>query len=268
MLAKRLLVLIFLIPVFVALLVAGGWIFAIFIALILGGAAWEYWRIFKTGGYAPSGTVLVGGVVVLALSRAAFGFERSDFFLTTLVLLTLAVCALRYERGIDSAATDFTITVGGFLYLGWLGAYFISLRTLPQGQWWSLLTLASIWIVDAGAYVIGSHFGQRQFAPRVSPHKTWEGFAGGLVLGALGTALIAALWQLQAPVITPQKGLLLGFVLGLVAPLGDLGESMIKRQFGVKDSGRLLPGHGGIMDRIDTWLWAVAISYYLIVWLW
>lgn len=268
MLTKRLLVLIFLIPIFVALLVAGGWIFAIFIALILGGAAWEYWRIFKTGGYAPSGAVLVGGVVVLALSRAAFGFERSDFFLTTLILLTLAVCALRYERGIDSAATDFAITVGGFLYLGWLGAYFISLRTLPQGQWWSLLTIASIWIVDAGAYVIGSHFGQRQFAPRVSPHKTWEGFAGGLVLGALGTALIAALWQLQAPVITPQKGLLLGFVLGLVAPLGDLGESMIKRQFGVKDSGRLLPGHGGIMDRIDTWLWAVAISYYLIVWLW
>ncbi|NMC79919.1 MAG: phosphatidate cytidylyltransferase [Chloroflexi bacterium] len=268
MLAKRLLVLIFLIPVFVALLVAGGWIFATFIALILGIAAWEYWRIFKGGGHSPSKVVLVGGVVLLALSRAAFGFHWSDAVLTGLILLTLAVSALRYERGIGNAATDFTITVGGFLYLGWLGAYFISLRALPQGQWWTLFVISSIWIVDAGAYVIGSRFGRHLLAPRVSPHKTWEGFAGGLVLGMIGTALLAALWQSQVAAITPQKGLFLGLVLGVISPLGDLGESMFKRQFGLKDSGKLLPGHGGVMDRIDTWLWAVSVSYYLIVWLW
>jgi phosphatidate cytidylyltransferase len=105
-------------------------------------------------------------------------------------------------------------------------------------------------------------------APRLSPKKTWEGFAGGVLTSTLSGALIGALWGLVTPALTPGRGAFLGLALGVLTPLGDLGESMIKRQFGEKDSSHLLPGHGGVFDRIDSWLWAAVIGYYMIVALW
>ncbi|MDZ4158765.1 MAG: CDP-archaeol synthase, partial [Anaerolineaceae bacterium] len=109
---------------------------------------------------------------------------------------------------------------------------------------------------------------RHKLAPRVSPRKTWEGYLGGIVTGCAGTVLFAALWNLAAPAITPLKGLVIGLVLPVLAPLGDLGESMLKRQFGIKDSSSILPGHGGVLDRIDTWIWAGVLGYYMITWLW
>jgi phosphatidate cytidylyltransferase len=106
--------------------------------------------------------------------------------------------------------------------------------------------------------------------PRLSPKKSWEGYAGGVLFSVIGTALFAAGWQLwlgPESAITPLRGALVGLVMGLAPTLGDLGESMIKRQVGMKDSGTLLPGHGGVFDRIDSWLWAAPLGYYLIVWL-
>ena len=175
-----------------------------------------------------------------------------------------------YERGREEAGTDFAITLSGVLYIGWLGAYLVSVRSLPEGMWWVLLVLPAIWFADAGAYFIGRAFGRHKLSPRLSPKKTWEGYIGGVVVAPIGTALLAVLWaSLAGPgsAITPLDGAILGLVLGVVAPLGDLGESMIKRQFGVKDLGKILPGHGGAFDRIDLWLWAAAIGYYIIIWL-
>jgi len=104
-------------------------------------------------------------------------------------------------------------------------------------------------------------------SPRVSPKKSWEGYFGGILFGIVFAALFASLWHLRVPVITPFKGAIIGLVMAVVTPLGDLGESMIKRQFGFKDSSNLLPGHGGVMDRIDSWIWAAVIGYYLVGWL-
>jgi phosphatidate cytidylyltransferase len=106
-------------------------------------------------------------------------------------------------------------------------------------------------------------------SPRLSPKKSWEGYFGGILFGALGGALLGYIyptWLGAGPAITPLRGLLLGLVMSILPTLGDLGESMIKRQVGVKDSGNLLPGHGGAFDRIDSWLWAGVISYYIIAW--
>jgi len=132
-------------------------------------------------------------------------------------------------------------------------------------MWWTLLVLPSFWLADSGAYLIGRRFGKHRLAPRVSPGKTWEGYFGGILFGAVGAVLLALLWQLKVAEITPLKGLIIGLALAVLTPLGDLGESLFKRQFGVKDSGNVLPGHGGIMDRIDSWLWAAVIGYYLVV---
>ncbi len=242
----------------------GGWPYDLLIVTALGVAAWEYWRIFKLGGYSPSPVVLIGGVVLLAASRAAFGFEWTDRLITGVIILAMSVEVLNCHGRIEKAALNFTINLAGVFYLGWLGSYLISVRSLPDGQWWLLLVLPAIMAADSGAYTFGRHFGHTPLAPRISPNKTWEGYLSGIVVATLFTALLGVLWSLRAPIISPGKGLVMGFTLALVSPLGDLGESMIKRQFGVKDSGAILPGHGGIMDRIDTWIWAAAIGYYLI----
>jgi phosphatidate cytidylyltransferase len=122
-----------------------------------------------------------------------------------------------------------------------------------------------------GAYVIGHMWGRHKLSPRLSPRKTWEGYLGGIVSGVVLTTLFAAMWQAWGSAelgITPLRGALVGLVMSVFPTLGDLGESMIKRQVGVKDSSNLLPGHGGFFDRIDSWLWAVVLGYYLITWLW
>jgi phosphatidate cytidylyltransferase len=181
-----------------------------------------------------------------------------------------------YERGRDQSGSDFGITLGGIVYLGWIGAYFISLRALPDGKWWVLFALPVIWIADSWAYIIGVRFGRHKLSPRLSPKKSWEGYLAGVVAGTLAGALLAWAWTAVPAAWGPPtsaawpplwKGALFGFILAALTALGDLGESMIKRQVGAKDSGKLLPGHGGVFDRIDSWLWGAVIGYYLAVWL-
>jgi phosphatidate cytidylyltransferase len=265
MLKERLLVLIPLIPAAVALVAVGGWLFTIAVAIILGLAAWEYWRLFTNGGYKPSAVILVAGCILLPIFRYLFSFQYSDALLVVLIFITLAVHLAQFEQGSQTAPFDFAITIGGIMYLGWLGSYFISIRTLPNGLWWLLMTLPSIWIADGGAYAIGRRIGKHKISKRASPNKSWEGYFGGILFAIIFSPILAMLWQLKAPTITPIKGMVLGVILSLVCILGDLGESMFKRYFQVKDSSNLLPGHGGIFDRIDSWLWAVPIGYYFAI---
>jgi phosphatidate cytidylyltransferase len=268
MLAQRLIVAILLIPAGVFVVATGGWVLAVAVMAALGYGAWEYWRIFTHGGYRPSAPLLIAGVVGLALARQLYQFSGSDLLISSLILLSMGNQVFHFEKGSNTSAVDFNITLGGILYLGWLGSYLISLRSLPDGLWWFLLVLPSIWFADGAAYFVGSHFGRHKMSPRVSPKKSWEGYVGGIIGGALFSLMLASLWHLRAPSVTPLKGLILGLVITVITPLGDLGESMLKRGFGVKDSSRLMPGHGGVMDRIDSWLWGAAIGYYLILYAW
>ncbi|MEI8132479.1 MAG: phosphatidate cytidylyltransferase [Leptolinea sp.] len=262
MLKERLLILIPLIPAGIALVTLGGWLFAIVAVIILGLAAWEYWRLFTNGGFKPSAAILIGGCASLAILRFLFGFQYSDVALIVLVMATMTVHLVQFEQGSQTAPLDFAITLGGVLYIGWLGSYFISIRNLPDGCWWLLLSLSAIWIADGGAYTIGRRFGKHKISKRASPNKSWEGYIGGIFFAIVFSPLLAFLWQSKAASITPLKGLILGVILSLVCILGDLGESMFKRHFQVKDSSNLIPGHGGVFDRIDSWLWAIPIGYY------
>jgi phosphatidate cytidylyltransferase len=182
-----------------------------------------------------------------------------------LVVIAMAVAVFAYERGEDQSINTFAFNMTGMFYIGWLGSYLIALRDLPSGLWWILLTLPTAWAGDVGAYLVGSAMGRHRFAPRVSPRKSWEGYFGGVVASLIWCVAIAFAVQTRAPEITPLKGIFLGAVVGLTAPMGDLFESLIKRQFGVKDSSNLLPGHGGFLDRIDSSLWTGVVSYFIIV---
>jgi phosphatidate cytidylyltransferase len=268
MLRQRLLVTLIALPIGIAIIAIGGWLYADFIALLLGRAAWEYAGLFHTGGSEPAKFLLVGGVVALVAARVVFGFSADNWLLVLIILLAMLTHLISFERGRDQSGSDFAITLSGVFYIGLLGSYFVSVRQLPNGLWWLLFTLFAVWIADSAAYLIGTPLGKHKMTPRLSPKKSWEGYAAGLVFSTLLTPLFLFLFRrlgLPAdPSLTWQNIAVLAFAIAALTTLGDLGESMIKRQVRVKDASQLLPGHGGILDRIDSWLWALPIAYYLI----
>lgn len=268
MLRQRTILTLIFLPVIVAVMIMGGWLFAAGVCLVLALASFEYAEMYTREGLRPSRVLILAGVLALAITRQAIGFVGAPILFSALILAAMAWHLFDFERGADRSGTDFALTVTGIFYVGWLGSYLISLRTLPEGKWWLLLALPSIWFADTGAYLIGSAVGHHQMAPRLSPKKTWEGYLAGVATGTLaGWGLSLWLGGLSGPgsQLTPVIGLTVGFLVSVLAPLGDLGISMMKRELHVKDTGTRLPGHGGFLDRIDTWLWAGALGFYAIV---
>ncbi len=263
---KRTLAAILLAAVGIPAIIFGNVPYFIVIAAFLGIATWEYVRIFRIVNLSPSMLLTVGGVLFLLAARAFFS-ALAPAALTLLVLIAMTFHLIAYERGRDQAATDFAVTLGGIVYLGWIGAYLLDLRNLDDGLWWLLLSLGSVWIADSAAYFVGSRFGRHRLSPRLSPKKSWEGYWAGVFFGTLGGVGLALLWHAVGGLeVTWWQGGVLGLVMSVFPTLGDLGESMFKRQAGVKDSSNIIPGHGGFLDRVDSWLWGAVLGYYLIVW--
>lgn len=264
-LRQRLIVIDILIPTLLIFTIVGSWPLAIFVALLLGLATWEFRNLFKAGGYSPSLPLMIFFVVAAVILRNFYQFRFADLWVVLLLFTAMFWHILAQQKGIKTAAVDYVITVGGALYVGYLGSYIISIRTLDNGLYWLLTSLPVIFIADTGAYVLGRVFGRHKMFPAVSPKKSWEGYIGGILTGVLSGWGLAALWHIHIQSILPIHGLILGAVISVLAPFGDFGESMIKRQFNVKDSGKALLEHGGFLDRMDSSLWTVAIGYYLIL---
>jgi phosphatidate cytidylyltransferase len=269
MLRQRLLVTLVLLPIGIAVIALGGWLYTIFIVLIMARAAWEYSRLFAAGGGKPATSLLLIGVTVILVGRHLFGFEIDHWLLVSIVLVTMTFHLLEYEGGRDQAGTDFTFSLSGIFYLGLLGSYLVLLRGLPNGTWWLLLTLFAVWLGDTAAYLLGTAFGRHRLAPRLSPKKSWEGYFSGILFATFGTPLFFLLFRpLGLPgdtSFTLLNAAVLGFFIAVLSTLGDVGVSMFKRQMKVKDTSALLPGHGGVLDRIDSWLWAAPVGYYLVL---
>ena len=252
-------------------IIYGGVFYYLLFTIVLAGSAWEYVRLFRAVHSEPSEIITIGSVLVIATAR--FFFEEAAIPLFVLsVLLAMTIHIIRYERGRDQAALDFAVTVAGIVYLGWLGSYLLDLRQFPQGGWWLMLILPIVWGGDTGAYSIGAVYGKHKMTPRLSPKKSWEGYAAGLFTSIIVGAFFAYAFSSLGPeplggLITPLQGGFLGLVIGSLAPLGDLGESMLKRQGGLKDSSNVFPGHGGFFDRIDSWIWGAALGYFVIQYL-
>jgi phosphatidate cytidylyltransferase len=270
MLRDRILVAVVLIPIFAWIISSGGWAFSLSVAAILALAAWEYGLLIRKAGFDPSPALLAISVISLSLVRFLGSFEDSALLLAGISLGLITWHLVMYERGAERSGSDFAISLGSVVYLGWIGTYLISLRQLEDGQWWLLVALPAVWLADSAAYIFGKWLGKHPLSPRLSPKKTWEGYFAGVISGGLAGVGFAALWSAGAGMassLDPRVGLITGLAIGAFAPLGDLGISMIKRETKVKDTGKLLPGHGGILDRIDSWIWAGVIGYYLITWL-
>ena len=246
----------------------GGVFYFLLIGTFLIGAAWEYVQLYRAANVEAQVHIAIGGVALILLARMFRAETAMPVFAGT-ILVALTHHLIAYERGREQAALDFVATVGALVYIGWIGAYLFDLRNLHDGGWWFMLVLPCVWLADSGAYSIGRAYGKHKMAPRLSPKKSWEGYAASVFTGMIGGAFLVYAYSTFGQFtghITIAQGALLGLLMGALPPLGDLGESMIKRQSGTKDSSDIIPGHGGFFDRVDSWLWGAVIGYYFLTW--
>lgn len=183
--------------------------------------------------------------------------------LTSGVILSQIWLLLRRQK--EAAFIDWAWTIAGILYLGWLLSHFVALRGLDNGRNWVFFALFTTFGSDTAAFFIGKVLGRHRLAPSISPGKTWEGTIGGI----FGAIIVSLLFTLPTPFRLPLsywQAILLGLLVSIFGQLGDLVESLLKRNTGVKDSGKLLPGHGGFLDRIDSIVFAGVVVYYYVIW--
>jgi phosphatidate cytidylyltransferase len=248
-----------LVPI-VALVVWAGDPFLAAVMVLAGLLAWrELVSMLRLKGYLPFAGL---GAVLLALFILLPYLQPPALFAGVLTVALMASLIYALYQAHPAPATDWALTFGGAAYLGLLLGHFPLLRNLPNGFWWLGVAILATWINDTAAYFIGSRLGRHKLFVRISPKKTWEGFFGGLVVTALLGVWPFANWLR----ISPLLGALLGIMIAIVATYGDLAESLWKRQSGIKDSGRLIPGHGGMFDRVDSLLFIVPTVYYFAVW--
>jgi phosphatidate cytidylyltransferase len=276
-LAQRLLSAALLLPLLIVLVWWSVWSVAATVVLATLAGLIELYGAFRQGGYQPRTLVGIGSALAITLAIGLPLMIGVDLLLpiVTLVIVVSLVAELAYPQQ-PGSLPSWGLTVAGAFYIAWLLSHFILLRSLSApalhesiftplgmqpGVAWIYYVCAITWLQDTSAYFVGRQFGRHKLAPILSPKKTWEGAVGGM-LGAILTGIVCV-WLLGLPITLPQ-GALLGAVGGIVGPLGDLSESLIKRQVGLKDAGTLIPGHGGILDRADSLLFTVPILYYLI----
>ncbi len=253
-----------LLPIGVILILIGGWPFDLAMTLIFTLAVYEFVQLMKQGRFKPS--LLFGGALVwVFLAEVIFPETRFARPATVALVIGALTWQMRHREGAPTA--DWALTVAGGIYLGLAGSYFILIRQLTNGQWWLLLALTGTWLADSGAYFVGRKFGVHKMTPSLSPKKSWEGLVGGVVFGSVLNALLAVGMSLVLSIDIPWwAGAVLGLVGALIGVLGDLSISMIKREVGAKDSGHLIPGHGGVLDRLDSMLFTIVASYYFLLW--
>jgi len=261
-LVVRIVTAVVLLPVVLVLLALGGWWCAGLVSVAAAGCAGEYaWITQRRVG--PAAVLSVVGAALMPLVAAAdpLGFGLFAFWILAAVFVAASIEAL-FAGDREHAPTRTAHAVTGCLYAGLGLAPIAALRVGPSGLQWVISALVITWANDTSAYFAGRLFGRHKLHPAVSPNKTWEGFLGGAVGSVAG--MFVARWVVFHG-LTPVDCVALGLLGAVLGPLGDLCESMLKRAHGVKDSGKLIPGHGGLLDRVDALLFNAPAVYLYVV---
>ena len=247
---------------FFGLLKVGPWAVLCLVIVALGFAATEFFTSAQNLGYRPATLVGIAAVVGLTLGAYHRGYEAYPVVLGLTVLT--GMCWFLFDVDSEHVTANLAVTLLGVGWVGGLGSFAALILAQPNGD--AILIGAVIGTVayDVGGYVIGSTTGQSKLAPRVSPNKTYEGLLGGMMLSVVVTTLVLN----RFPGIHPWSEsmmdcLWLGLAIAVIAPIGDLAQSMIKRDMGVKDMGTLLPGHGGVFDRFDALLFVLPTTFFV-----
>ena len=199
---------------------------------------------------------LLSTVLFILSPHCSYEFV-TPILLTLVIVLSLLWLVLRLQK--EGAFLGWAWTVAGILYVGWLLSYLVALR-LDAGRSWLFFTLFTTFGSDTAAYFVGRTLGRHQLAPSISPKKTWEGAVGGV----FGAIIISLLFLLPTPLNLPLnygQAIILGLLVSIFGQFGDLAESLLKRNMGAKESGRLMPGHGGLLDRMDSIVFAGVVVY-------
>ena len=235
----------------------------VLVTAVVTMAAAEAYAVLRRAGYRPA--TLLGLIATVSLMFAAYG--DGETALPLVIALTIIFSFLWYLFGVVRArpTVNVAVTLFVFLWIGVLGSFAALLLALPdrRGIAFLLGAVVATAAYDIGGLFFGSQMGSRPLAPEVSPNKTVEGLVGGMVSAVFVTVLVIGVLPGVHP-WTSGKALALGLVVAVVAPLGDMCESMLKRDLGVKDMGTLLPGHGGVLDRFDALLFVLPATYYLV----
>ena len=232
--------------------------------LIAGIALWGLVEFYGLASRSQQRPALVLGVILtlLFLAYGLFKWDSGALLVSSAIVISLVWFLFRPP--LEDAFMNWVWTLIGALYVGWLMSYFLLLRDVPQGMEWVLVALFTTFVADSAAYLVGRTLGRHSLAPRISPKKTWEGLIAGLLGAIVAAVVLISLFQLPAGW---EKAGLLGLMAGVFGQFGDLSESMLKRSLKIKDSAQTIPGHGGILDRLDSLLFTVFVVYYYVVWI-
>jgi phosphatidate cytidylyltransferase len=279
MLRQRVITALLLIPLPVAAIWFGEPWFTSLITIFGVLAAFEFYHLGSNAGFSPAIYLGLIFTLIFIISRNPDLLSRLEtnldpalislLMLAAALILTLIWIILRRPKG--GAITSWVWSIAGILYAGWLLGYVVSLRGLADGRSWIFFILLATVASDTVAFFIGRAFGRHKLAPQISPNKTWEGAIAG-VIGAVIFSLLfppAELFSATNPFhihgLSYGEAIILGVLVSIFGQTGDLAESLLKRKTGVKDSGSLLPGHGGILDRLDSIIFAGVVVYYFAV---
>ncbi|MBI5230729.1 MAG: phosphatidate cytidylyltransferase [Coriobacteriales bacterium] len=232
----------------------------VIIAAMAAFASWEFYQIARREQRLPNELFGVVAAAAMPVMAALLGLRGTSASLTALVALAIPWSVL-YTR---VRTADVAVTVFGSVYTGFMLSYLVLVRELKFGLILSFAFIVSVWASDVVAYFVGSLWGRHKLSPRISPKKSWEGFFGGFLA-------TVAVW-VAVPTLFPETGvtmwlaLLTGAAVAVSALIGDLFESRVKREAGIKDSGYMLPGHGGFLDRLDSTIFASFVVYWVLWW--
>lgn len=258
-LALRVVTALALVAVFMGSLYLGGWWFTAFLTMLMLVSLGEFYATVRKVGFAPLALVGLLGVIampVLTHSGGVFSLAGIAVSATVATVLVFSLAPRRYP--LENAS----VTVLGMLWVGLL-TFAVPIAGSDHPLAYVLMVAIITAMVDMGSYFVGRGFGSRALAPHLSPNKTLEGFFGGIVAAVLTAAVMSTLPPYAD--LGFNGSLALGLLLSLLAPLGDLAESMVKRSLGVKDMGSVLPGHGGMLDRIDSFLFTVPAAFVFLL---
>jgi phosphatidate cytidylyltransferase len=259
-LVSRILIAAVLLPLVIGLVYLGGW--WLFGLALVGGLLALHELYVMARELRP---LVLGGYLGFVATLLGLQLGGVDWMLGGL-LATFVLAFVVYGLGgvRQSATTSFGVTLLGVAWVGAGIGCLLLVRDIPEFGFWAVMAvLFTVFAADTGAFFVGRTIGRHRMAPAISPNKSWEGFVGG-VLVAVGTAFVI-LYKDRDEFLTIPESLVLGLVIALAAVLGDLFESAVKRDLDVKDSGRVLGGHGGVLDRLDSLLWAGPAAFFTIL---
>jgi len=262
MLKKRLITALWGIPLLIVIIWFGGELgFTILVAIWGLLAVFEFYRMVAVAKVSPLTYFGLIWTLLFILSPHFDYVILTPLLLTSAVILPLIWLLLRRQK--EGAFIGWAWTIAGILYVGWLLSYLVALRGLDGGRDWVFFALFTTFGSDTAAFFAGRALGRHHLAPSISPGKTWEGAIGGVFGAIIVSLLLVTLLSLP---LSYGQAILLGLIVSIFGQLGDLVESLLKRNMGVKESGKLIPGHGGVLDRMDSIVFASIVVYYYVTW--